>query len=111
MCPVTTPICITLKKIPQPISDAPKNRKVYLPSGASWFDFWSEEIFEGGQTITATAPLETLPLFCPREAPLLPMTEPKQFVDEKLNALYEIHIYRGADGTFTLYEDTCGRQL
>jgi alpha-D-xyloside xylohydrolase len=28
-----------------------------------------------------------------------------QFVDERADAPYEIRIYRGADGTFTLYED------
>jgi len=33
------------------------------------------------------------------------MTEPMQFVDEKPDAPYEIRIYRGADGSFTLYED------
>lgn len=32
------------------------NREVYLPFGAQWCDFWSGEVFEGGQTITRPAP-------------------------------------------------------
>jgi alpha-glucosidase len=32
------------------------HRKVYLPFGAHWYDFWSGEVFKGGQTITRPAP-------------------------------------------------------
>ncbi len=102
VCPVTTPMYYEQNS--QPIMDAPKSREVYLPSGAGWFDFWTDKIFDGGQTITATASLKTLPLFV-RAGSILPMTEVMQFVDEKPAAPYEIRIYRGADGAFTLYED------
>jgi alpha-D-xyloside xylohydrolase len=102
VCPVTTPMYY--EKNSRPITDAPKSREVYLPSGASWFDFWTDKVFDGGQTIAVAAPLETLPLFI-RAGSILPLTEPMQFVDEKPDAPYEIRIYRGADGAFTLYED------
>ena len=36
---------------------------VYLPAGAGWTNVWTGESFEGGQTITVSAPLEQLPLF------------------------------------------------
>lgn len=32
------------------------DREVYLPSGTRWYDFWSGEVFEGGQTINRPAP-------------------------------------------------------
>jgi alpha-glucosidase (family GH31 glycosyl hydrolase) len=32
------------------------HREVYLPFGAHWYDFWSGEVFKGGQTITRPAP-------------------------------------------------------
>ena len=102
VCPVTTPMYY--EKNSQLISDTSKNRDVYLPSGASWFDFWADKVFDGGQTIAADAPLETMPLFV-RAGSILPLAEPMQFVDEKPDAPYEIRIYRGADGSFTLYED------
>jgi alpha-D-xyloside xylohydrolase len=102
VCPVTTPMYY--EKNSQAIVNAAKSRSVYLPSGGSWFDFWTNRIHEGGQTITAAAPLETIPLFVPAGS-ILPMTEPMQFVDEKPDAPYEIRVYVGADGAFTLYED------
>jgi alpha-D-xyloside xylohydrolase len=38
-------------------------RKVYLPAGATWTDAWTGKKFKGGQTITADAPLEKIPLY------------------------------------------------
>jgi alpha-D-xyloside xylohydrolase len=38
-------------------------RKVYLPAGATWKDAWTGKKFKGGQTITADAPLEKIPLY------------------------------------------------
>ena len=37
--------------------------EVYLPAGASWTNAWSGEKFQGGQWITADAPIEQIPLF------------------------------------------------
>ncbi|HEV3430843.1 MAG TPA: glycoside hydrolase family 31 protein [Paraburkholderia sp.] len=31
-------------------------RQVYLPAGARWFDYWSGEVFDGGQIVTLPAP-------------------------------------------------------
>jgi alpha-D-xyloside xylohydrolase len=38
-------------------------RRVYLPAGVSWTDAWTGKKLEGGQTITAAAPLEKVPLY------------------------------------------------
>jgi alpha-D-xyloside xylohydrolase len=102
VCPMTTPVCY--EKNSQPVVAAKKCRDVYLPAGTKWFDYWTEESFNGGRTVIADAPLEKIPLFV-RAGSILPMTEPMQFVDEKPDVPYEIRIYRGADGSFTLYED------
>ena len=40
-----------------------RERKVYLPAGATWYDFYSGRSLPGGQTITAAAPYERMPLF------------------------------------------------
>jgi alpha-D-xyloside xylohydrolase len=32
------------------------SRKVYLPAGADWYNYWTNERFKGGQTITVTPP-------------------------------------------------------
>jgi len=49
-------------------------RSVMLPAGA-WIDWWTGERHEGGKTITASAPLETLPLYL-REGGIVPMLRP-----------------------------------
>jgi alpha-D-xyloside xylohydrolase len=38
-------------------------REVYLPSGSVWRDAWTGQTHQGGQRITAEAPLERIPLF------------------------------------------------
>ncbi|MCP6374026.1 family 31 glucosidase, partial [Klebsiella pneumoniae] len=32
------------------------SRPVYLPAGADWYDYWTNEKHRGGQTITVAAP-------------------------------------------------------
>jgi alpha-D-xyloside xylohydrolase len=49
-----------------------RERRVYLPAGASWADGWTGERFQGGRTVTATAPLERIPLFL-RDGARLPI--------------------------------------
>lgn len=102
VCPVTTPMYY--ERNSQLIPDAPKTRTVYLPTGNRWYDFWTENVYDGGQTITANAPLDTIPLFV-RAGSIISMTEVMQYVNEIPDAPYEIRIYRGSDSNFTIYED------
>ena len=50
------------------------SRAVYLPAGASWTDAWTGKVYEGGQTITAAAPIDTIPLFL-KDGAKLPIAE------------------------------------
>jgi alpha-D-xyloside xylohydrolase len=81
-----------------------KSRRVYLPKGANWYDFWTGMIFMGGQTLKANAPIETLPLFV-RAGSIVPMGPFLQYATEKPADPIELRVYPGADGEFTLYED------
>jgi alpha-D-xyloside xylohydrolase len=88
-----------------PVTEAgATSRSVYLPAGASWYDFWAGASFKGGQSIVATAPLETMPLYV-RAGSIIPMGPELQYTSEKPSDPVELRIYRGADGKFTLYED------
>ncbi|WP_160314456.1 glycoside hydrolase family 31 protein [Candidatus Rhodobacter oscarellae] len=40
-----------------------RSRQVYLPKGSDWVCYWTGATFEGGQWITADAPLHTMPVF------------------------------------------------
>lgn len=81
-----------------------KTRDVYLPKGSDWFDFWTGENFNGGQTIKSNAPLDIIPLFV-KAGSILPIGPRVQYANEKKWDSLEIRIYEGADGEFLLYED------
>lgn len=80
------------------------SRRVYLPAGTSWTDFWTGAHYRGGQTVDAAASLDTIPLFV-RDGAVIPMGPSVQYVDEKPADPIELRVYPGADGSFTLYED------
>ncbi|TGV02811.1 glycoside hydrolase family 31 protein [Flavivirga rizhaonensis] len=79
-------------------------RAVYLPKGTKWFNFWTNESYNGGQTIEANAPIETIPLFV-KAGSILPMGEAIQYASEKNNDILDLMIYGDEDATFTIYED------
>ena len=79
------------------------SRNVYLPAGTGWFDFWTGASYTGGQTISAAAPIETMPLYV-RAGAILPYGPPIQYAMERVDPT-ELRIYPGANGSFTLYED------
>ena len=54
-----------------PILEADKiERKIYLPASAVWRNAWTDQTYQGGQWISAEAPLETIPLFLRGDANL-----------------------------------------
>jgi len=79
------------------------SRKVYLPAGADWYNFWTNERVKGGQTITVSAPIDTIPLFV-RAGSLVPFGSSVQSTHEQ-QAITRIRVYPGADGDFTLFSD------
>jgi alpha-D-xyloside xylohydrolase len=96
-----TPDVLAREKLVEPRA---KTRPVYLPAGASFFDFWTGARAEGGQTITADAPIETMPLFV-RAGSIVPFGPSLQYATERPADPLELRVYPGADGSFTLYED------
>jgi alpha-D-xyloside xylohydrolase len=80
------------------------SRSVYLPAGVLWYDFWTGESHSGGHTISAAAPLETMPLYV-RAGAIIPMGPELRWSNEKPADPIELRIFRGANGQFTLYED------
>jgi alpha-D-xyloside xylohydrolase len=81
-----------------------RERKVYLPAGATWYDFYSGRSTQGGQTIAAAAPYERLPLFV-RAGSIIPTGPAVQFTGNDTHAPLTLNVYTGADGAFSLYED------
>jgi len=77
---------------------------VYLPLGSYWYNFWTDEGYKGGQTISTAAPLDKIPLYIKAGA-ILPMGKVVQSTAEDQKKIIEIRVYEGANGTFELYED------
>ena len=76
----------------------------YLPKGATWYDFWTNRCYKGGQNVMLETALNRVPMFV-RAGSILPLGPEMQYVGEKSWDNLELRVYPGADGSFTLYED------
>jgi alpha-D-xyloside xylohydrolase len=86
-------------------AEAPRlGRRLHLPAGSAWIDFWTGESFPGGQDIWREAGLDIVPLHV-RAGSILPLGPGKSYALEKPEDPLELRIYSGADGQFALYED------
>jgi alpha-D-xyloside xylohydrolase len=79
------------------------SRPVYLPAGADWYDWWTGQRVTGGQTISAAAPIERLPIYV-RAGSIVPIGDqiPSTATAQRLD---QIRVYPGRDTRFTLYDD------
>jgi alpha-D-xyloside xylohydrolase len=78
-------------------------RRVYLPAGCDWYNYWTNERIKGGQTITADAPIETIPLFV-RAGSIVPLGSPILSTTQQ-QGIASVRVYPGANGSFTLFSD------
>lgn len=81
-----------------------KKYSLYLPAGTKWYDFNSGKIFDGGQEISYSTTLNTIPIFV-RAGSIIPIGPDVQYSNEKTWDALTIRVYAGADGKFSLYED------
>lgn len=81
-----------------------RKRKLYLPSGTGWYDFYTHQYYNGGQHIEADAPLQRMPLYV-KEGAILPLGPNIQYTEEKPADTISLQVYTGRDASFVLYED------
>jgi len=87
-----------------PVTDqGTTTRQVYLPAGADWYNFWTNEKLHGGQTITVNAPIDTIPLFV-KAGSILPMGTVVESTNDN-QKIAKLKVYPGADSDFELYTD------
>ncbi len=79
-------------------------RSVYLPPSAGWYGFWDGTFQTGGQTITAPAPFDAMPVYV-RAGSIVPVGPALQYVAQMAADPIRLYVYTGADGSFSLYED------
>jgi oligosaccharide 4-alpha-D-glucosyltransferase len=79
---------------------------VTLPKG-TWFDYWEDVPYQGGQTISLASNLERLPVFV-RAGSFVPMVVPLQSTDNYTTEQLELHYYADASvnqATGIMYDD------
>lgn len=76
---------------------------ICLP-GSQWYDFWTNEVAEGGQKLKVTTVFNRIPLYV-RAGSIVPLGPDVQYVTEKKWDNLKVCVYPGADGNFVLYED------
>jgi alpha-glucosidase (family GH31 glycosyl hydrolase) len=81
-----------------------REKEVYLPQG-KWYNYDTEELYEGGKVYTVSAPLCRIPLFVKAGALIPQYEEPLTNIPWKAGSRITIHAYPGANGSFTLYDD------
>ena len=86
------------------LREGARSREVYLPRGR-WYDFWSDEVYEGPGYFAVEAPLEKVPVFV-RAGAILPMWPDMLYVGERDPDPLYLHVYPGESASsLTLYED------
>ncbi|RZJ43306.1 MAG: DUF5110 domain-containing protein, partial [Brevundimonas sp.] len=81
-----------------------RNRSVYFPAGADWYDLYTGRKQTGGREVTVEAPLDRIPVYV-RAGSILPTGPQVQYTAEKLDGPITLTVYQGADGSFDLYDD------
>lgn len=80
-----------------------ESRDVYLPEGR-WYDWWTMERHDGGETVTREVDLATMPIYA-RAGAMIPFDPVRQYVQQEVDEPTTIKVFQGADGEFTLYDD------
>jgi alpha-D-xyloside xylohydrolase len=79
------------------------SREVYLPAGADWYNYWTNERVKGGQTISVPAPIDTIPLFV-RAGSILPLGSEVESTHQQ-QSIAKVRVYPGGNADFTLFSD------
>lgn len=81
-----------------------KTRKVYLPEGAIWFDWYTKQKYQGGQTIDVEVSLDSIPMFF-RSGAIVPISENLMNIHKDSMEKLSILIEPSQESEFELYED------
>jgi alpha-glucosidase len=90
-----------------PILDQGKERRrVYLPRGARWVDYWTGQTYAGGRYLERQTGVETLPLYI-RGGSIIPRREVQMYTGEKQLTNLTLDTWMSANGSAstTYYED------
>jgi alpha-glucosidase/oligosaccharide 4-alpha-D-glucosyltransferase len=81
--------------------------EVYLPDGSQWYDFYTNEVFEGGQTLSVLLSPDKIPVFV-RAGAFIPMVKPVASTQFYSLDEMEVHCYPDPSkhsSSYSLYHD------
>jgi alpha-glucosidase len=81
-----------------------KGRRMYIPRG-KWYNFWTDELVEGGKEMWVDADLDSMPMFI-KEGAVIPKYPVQQYVGEKKFDEITLDVYykKGKESS-KLYDD------
>ena len=86
------------------IEEGIREQQLYLPKGW-WYNYWTADVFEGGQTIKVSAPLQQIPILVKAGA-VLPHYPIRQNTEQVPIDELMLHVYFKKGASFSqLYED------
>lgn len=86
-----------------PVESTKNLVRVYLPEG-DWYDLFTDKYHEGNQEVVVDCPVEKLPIFVKRGAPIITQSL-VQSTAEKHDGVLNLHVWFKAEGTACIYED------
>jgi alpha-D-xyloside xylohydrolase len=86
-----------------PLTEKQDERRVYLPAG-TWYDFNTNQAYEGGQEYTIKPSLTQLPIFI-KAGTILPLAKPVEHVAPDTKFEITCYVYGNTNTKATLFED------
>ncbi|EST11024.1 glycoside hydrolase family 31 protein [Sporolactobacillus laevolacticus] len=80
------------------------SRSVYLPKGETWINYWDQKEYQGGQTITVDAPLDSMPIFVKKDS-IIPTREVQQYTQQNKLTNLTLDTYLDHQASYSFYED------
>ncbi|AFK20754.1 DUF4968 domain-containing protein (plasmid) [Haloferax mediterranei ATCC 33500] len=86
------------------VEEGATERDVYLPDGETWVDFWTNDVYDGGQWMTVDVPIDHLPIYVRKDS-IIPMREVQQYTGEKPLTTLQLNTYLDEEASYSFYED------
>lgn len=96
---------LLVSPIVEPTGGKPALKDVYFPAGHFWYDYFTGQIYKGGQSIAYECPLDRMPIFV-RAGAILPMAPKMDYIGQKPNDPLTLDVYASDKASsFRMYED------
>lgn len=89
------------------LEEGATSRKVYLPSGGAWFNYWTHESLEGGAEHLIEAPLDSMPIFV-KAGSMIPEYPVMQYTSEFEVEELTFQVYYSAEEVNSFYFEDHG---